>query len=115
MKLANDQFGHDIGDQCIITAANILRNLETSKISAYRYGGDEFILLMKDEPDPTTLLLKTKEEFYKHYCDLEIPVALAIGYAKFDNEYDKSILDTQKRADKMMYCDKTIIKESINK
>ncbi len=115
LKLVNDQLGHDIGDQCLIIAANILGNLENSKTSAYRYGGDEFILLMKDEPNPMPLLLKAKEEFNKHYYNLEIPVALAIGYAKFDKRFDKSIIDTQKRADKMMYHDKTIIKESINK
>ena len=41
-------------------------NLEIQK-QVYRYGGDEFILLMKDEPNPMPLLLKAKEEFNKHY------------------------------------------------
>ena len=46
LKLANDRLGHDIGDACIMNAAKILRNMETSKITAYRYGGDEFVMLM---------------------------------------------------------------------
>ena len=100
LKLANDQLGHDVGDACIIHAAKILHKLENRKTTAYRYGGDEFILLMEDQPDPMPLLLKAKKEFCKYGSELKIPVALAIGVAQFDKSRDHTIADTQKRAER---------------
>lgn len=111
LKLANDRLGHDIGDACIMNAAKILRNMETSKITAYRYGGDEFIMLMVDQPNPEPLFKKAKEEFRKYGSELKVPVALAIGYAKFDAQLDNDLTDTQKRADERMYQDKMKIKK----
>lgn len=114
LKLANDRLGHDVGDACIIHAAKILHKLENRKTTAYRYGGDEFILLMEDQPDPMPLLLRAKEEFCKYGSELKIPVALAIGVAQFDKSLDHTIADTQKRADEQMYQDKLKIKASEN-
>lgn len=111
LKLANDRLGHDIGDACIMNAAKILRNMETSKITAYRYGGDEFVMLMVDQPNPEPLFKKAKEEFRKYGSELKVPVALAIGYAKFDAQLDNDLTDTQKRADERMYQDKMKIKK----
>lgn len=111
LKLANDRLGHDIGDACIMNAAKILRNMETSKITAYRYGGDEFVMLMVDQPNPEPLFKKAKEEFRKYGSELKVPVALAIGYAKFDAQLDNDLADTQKRADERMYQDKMKIKK----
>lgn len=110
LKLANDLLGHDVGDSCIMTAAQVLRKLENHNITAYRYGGDEFILLMKNVTDPEHIIAKAKDEFHKSVSHLDIPLALAIGYANFDPAVDKSISDTQKRADEYMYQDKLKIK-----
>lgn len=112
LKLANDRLGHDIGDACIMNAAKIIRKMETDKITAYRYGGDEFIILMEDQPNPEPLLEKAKKEFRKYGSELKVPVALAIGYAKFDRNLDKNLTDTQKRADENMYQDKMNIKKT---
>lgn len=111
LKLANDKLGHEVGDACIINAAKILRNLESDQITAYRYGGDEFVLLMENEPNPDMFLSQVKEKFREYGDKLEVPVALAIGYAQFDKTQDKTILDTQKRADERMYQDKVKIKK----
>lgn len=43
--------------------------------------------------------------------NLEVPVALAVGYAAFDEKLDRDIADTQKRADERMYQDKMKIKQ----
>lgn len=111
LKLVNDRLGHDIGDKCIENAGNILREVESDKITAYRYGGDEFVMLMEDCKDPKGVLKEIKERFRKYGDDLEIPVTLAMGYAQFDENLDKDIMDTQKRADERMYEDKMRIKK----
>ena len=45
-KQFNDNYGHQMGDLCIITVASVLASLEkTEGVSVYRYGGDEFIVM----------------------------------------------------------------------
>ena len=45
-KQFNDNYGHQMGDLCIITVAGVLASLEkTEGVSVYRYGGDEFIVM----------------------------------------------------------------------
>lgn len=47
-KTINDTFGHDIGDEIIITVAGrILHSLRSSDI-ACRFGGDEFVIWLKN-------------------------------------------------------------------
>jgi len=45
-KLVNDNFGHDIGDNVIITCANILRTQLRETDTIARLGGEEFIMLL---------------------------------------------------------------------
>lgn len=111
LKLVNDRLGHDVGDQCIVNAANILRSVETNKITAYRYGGDEFVMLIESCSDPERILDEIKERFRKYGDKLKVPVALAVGYARFDENKDTGIVDTQRRADEQMYEDKMKIKK----
>ena len=41
-KLVNDQYGHDVGDQILISVANRLKSFEQSACLFARIGGDEF-------------------------------------------------------------------------
>lgn len=50
-KQVNDTYGHQEGDKVIITLANILQNEQirsSSKFSAGRWGGEEFMLILPD-------------------------------------------------------------------
>lgn len=114
LKLVNDKLGHDVGDECIIKAAKILGKLESDKITVYRYGGDEFVMLMEDRANLDIFFRNIQEKFKKYVENLTVPVSLAIGYATFDEIFDKDIADTQKRADKKMYQNKMKIKEFLS-
>ena len=48
LKLANDAFGHAEGDRLLKTAARILADNAGRSGDAYRLGGDEFLLLIRD-------------------------------------------------------------------
>ncbi len=48
LKHINDSLGHDVGDELIRQMAGRLKNYEQYKISAGRFGGDEFLLILKD-------------------------------------------------------------------
>lgn len=47
-KQINDSFGHGVGDKALITFANLLNELFGDKAIIARYGGDEFVLFIKE-------------------------------------------------------------------
>ena len=45
-KKVNDNFGHLAGDQVLRDIARILRNYESNDVLAFRWGGEEFMIIM---------------------------------------------------------------------
>lgn len=45
-KKINDTYGHDVGDQVLITVSNILSNIAIDGDCVGRYGGEEFMLIL---------------------------------------------------------------------
>jgi diguanylate cyclase (GGDEF)-like protein len=45
-KKINDTYGHDAGDQALISVAGLLKEVSADEILAIRYAGDEFMILM---------------------------------------------------------------------
>lgn len=60
-KQVNDRFGHQIGDEVLILVARILKNSFRGYDSVYRFGGEEFVVLLRC-PDHEAAL-KTAERF----------------------------------------------------
>lgn len=114
LKLANDVIGHDMGDRCIAEAGRVIKSVESGSITGYRYGGDEFVLFAADVRDPEEIRSRVKAGYEDFAASVrEVPVALAVGWAAFDPALDRTLEDTQKRADEHMYEDKVRIKESL--
>ncbi len=85
-KTVNDTLGHDAGDVLLKGISQDLINLCADNIRAYRQGGDEFVVIMKDNDDPQQLrgvIDKLFKLFRKRYdynghdagCDCSIGVA----------------------------------------
>jgi diguanylate cyclase (GGDEF)-like protein len=47
-KLVNDNFGHDVGDNTLITVADVLRTSVRDIDTAARYGGEEFAIIFPE-------------------------------------------------------------------
>lgn len=113
LKLANDKFGHNAGDELLKVSADLGRQVFGDE-HFYRNGGDEMSALLKGvvlsvaECDEKITEYKRllEEEDKKH----EYPVAVSMGYASSSIDTDLEIV--MKIADEMMYSNKKEYKES---
>lgn len=108
LKVINDNYGHDCGDMYIRLAGQSIINVFSQEGIAYRYGGDEFVVMLDiaDEKKIELLCEEVQKIFVESATELKTSVGLSIGYAIYDKEKDKNLLDTLKRADIMMYKNK---------
>ena len=107
-KEYNDQFGHLAGDDVLHKAGEIIGNCIREGVdSGYRYGGDEFaiILIDADLDISKEIGLRIKKAFENNG-----KVTVSIGYSKFTS--GMSIKDMVSYADRDLYNRKTEIKNN---
>ncbi|HXH30487.1 MAG TPA: diguanylate cyclase [Bacteriovoracaceae bacterium] len=110
-KNVNDQYGHVVGSQILIDMAGVLKEQLRSSDLVYRYGGDEFIVLL-----PRTNLEETKKIALRISDSIKeaefiienghkYKLSLSVGIAEFptDATNAKAIITF---ADQMMYMSK---------
>ncbi len=125
-KQINDQHGHIIGDQVLISLAERLQeHIRTPDILA-RYGGEEFVILMPetDIESARTMAERLRTQIHENPIKTDIgPVSLtiSIGIATLDIEIDSTIDRLIDRADQALYAakqagrNKVVIYEDIGK
>ena len=113
-KWINDTYGHVEGDRALIRIAGVLKKTLAGHAGILaRYGGDEFVAVIRDMPkeDVIGVLEKLKEEvddFNDHGKNIKI--SYAYGWA-FSDDYTECTLRTLfDRADKHMYENKCLVK-----
>ncbi len=107
MKWINDNLGHQVGDQALVDAATILRNVFRDTDIVARLGGDEFVVLAIDANES----LKTKLLFRLQYKLDEnkgkpYQLAMSVGVVSYDSTEEYSLEDLLNQADVLMYRDK---------
>lgn len=107
-KEYNDTKGHQAGDHLLVMLGNIfMSELRQDMDSAYRYGGDEFVLLLPDTNEEGARI--TCERILGAYRRLKLePTSLSIGVAQFSgiedgHEMAHAIKEFITRADEAMY------------
>lgn len=110
LKKINDNIGHEAEDKIILTVAESIRKVANSSDSAYRIGGDEFIMIMRGADEK--YVLKKIQDWEKSLDDLqrnvEFPLSVSMGYSFGKGEELEKIIHN---ADQMMYENKRIIHE----
>lgn len=107
LKRINDVFGHDKGDIYLKTASSLIcRTFQHSPV--FRIGGDEFaVVLQKGDLQNREALVRTFEEQQAEVSAAARneweEVHVALGIAVYDPQLDGSVIDTSRRADKIMY------------
>lgn len=85
-KRVNDQFGHQMGDQVLISLVELIQaNLRVHDILA-RWGGEEFVLLLPDTPLPAACFLAEKLRILavQHQFPHQQSLTISLGIAQFD-------------------------------
>lgn len=106
LKLTNDIFGHFEGDKLIKNAAETIKSQIESTDLPFRYGGDEFAIILpgKGEEETKEKLEKIRQ-FCKKACIGQIPSSLSLGYGVKENP-NQTLTQTLRVAEKMMYANK---------
>ena len=116
-KHINDTYGHLVGDKILSMVAKTLKNNVRHADKAFRWGGDEFALILFDIKNDEKLkkLLKRLQSlingsFITHKQN-ELSVTMSFGVAKLKKEDTLKLIT--KRADKNMYESKKMGKDAI--
>jgi two-component system cell cycle response regulator len=108
-KLVNDTYGHLVGDEVLVETANRISNLLTGKLMAYRFGGEEFLVVCPGVNIETAN--KLAEEIRQSICNQKYKIStnpynifssISIGLSSIE-ENDIAAKEIIDRADKALY------------
>lgn len=104
-KQINDSFGHDIGDNVLREISTSIREIFTNT-HAYRYGGDEFLLIRNDTDtdlfDNQIHQMRNRLELLSEKDNLT-KVNFSVGYVYGAAETAADLRSMFERADELMY------------
>ncbi len=107
-KQINDTYGHDVGDYVLKTIAKILKKNMRRYDYAFRWGGEEFIILAPETDAKGAMRLADKiREIIASYPFEDVGrITVSLGVSLFLPQSDKNIDDVIKRADNALYISK---------
>jgi len=112
-KSINDTFGHQVGDEVIISIANCLKKSFRDVDVVMRLGGDEFAVFVNDMKD-REIANQIIERFIERVHAISIPqitdrkIEVSIGAAFLDQTEIKDFESLYKKADSGVYSSKKV-------
>ncbi|MDY0039005.1 MAG: diguanylate cyclase [Desulforhabdus sp.] len=105
-KCINDELGHAVGDQVLITVSNMLQSAIRGQDFLSRWGGEEFLLLLPDTDleggaEAAEKLRRTLAAETIPVADRQIRLTISIGVCSYHNEHTLDSLISA--ADKALY------------
>lgn len=106
-KKINDVYGHIIGDKVLVESASLIRNLIGPEDIVGRYGGEEFIIILKNRNNNFKDTLERVRRGIEQLSieinnDEYINITVSIGVAKFDVK-NMTLEENIALADKSLY------------
>lgn len=110
LKVINDNFGHEYGDDALINATISMKNNIRKKDFIFRYGGDEFVIVFPktSKEDANNILLRICNAIKEGNSKRKYQLSLSYGLCDY-NEYDGcdiNFMDLVVNADEKMYQNK---------
>ncbi len=102
-KAINDQHGHNVGDQILVWFAHFLQQNTRVNDRVFRYGGEEFLIMLHDADFDTAY--QTSEKLVAKISSLLAPNQLSISFSAgiASIKESESIDDWIERADQGLY------------
>lgn len=93
-KMVNDTYGHDVGDDILRKLSKTMKQSISENEWLIRYGGEEFLILMKNPSEESALELakKINQDFSKlvlNYNGDTFNKTVSIGYSLFPKDTDQ--------------------------
>ncbi|WP_295680894.1 PAS domain S-box protein [uncultured Nevskia sp.] len=110
-KRINDQHGHETGDEVLRETARHLQESVRAGEAAFRFGGEEFVLLIDDGEHPDgSQAMRCAERVRREIAELRVhsrgrvlpPVTVSIGVAGYPRDVELQVSPLQ-RADDALY------------
>ncbi|WP_379137451.1 putative bifunctional diguanylate cyclase/phosphodiesterase [Paenibacillus sp. sgz500958] len=118
-KYINDTMGHGFGDRLIVKASERIVDIVSSEGEVYRFGGDEFIILIHPNPmndaDDIHKIAGRLVAGFKEAIEMDnsqLHISLSIGISIYP-AHGNDIMELVKRADIAMYKAKEAGKDKI--
>ena len=110
-KQLNDSYGHQVGDQLLVTAGKVICASMRRMDVAARYGGDEFVLLLPQAgpAEAQTVAERIREEFRSASAGLlrrPLGVTMSVGIGSLSVSHSASADQLVALADTALYCAK---------
>jgi len=112
LKITNDRFGHEAGDNEIFYAAKIIQASFLDIGQTFRIGGDEFCVICREVTQETldSILAELDHMLNTINQNRASKITLAYGYAFYTQEQGTNIYTSFAQADKAMYTHKAKLK-----
>jgi diguanylate cyclase (GGDEF)-like protein len=115
LKPINDTLGHTVGDKAIRAVARAMRSLVRADDMLFRWGGDEFLVLMFKLPQPEASrriakLNKILEENSERWIGEPVKVTVSFGVTGFTSLTDLG--QAIEQADKAMYAQRNRVRST---
>ena len=106
-KSINDTYGHDIGDRVISQLGGVLGGIFANGETVGRFGGDEFIVFIRDMDDPESICRIADQVIREVTEKVELPdrdrrISVSIGIAVYHGQ-ENNYSEIFKKADTALY------------
>lgn len=102
-KEINDVYGHAIGDETLVLFAQTIRSVLRQEDLFFRYGGEEFVVLVKDvkHEQAQHVLERCRSAIESRRFPQVGQVTVSIGFAELDSNFHP--VENLSKADKALY------------